>query len=312
MPPTFSLDKKLLGVPTDVQLTLQGPDDNSVVLAVAANATFPPGKLPLGSVKLAASAGETIPFSSATGKGSVSFQASADGFFEAGIYVDPADLRHDLSPESDIASGIALTAAPGSRFLMLRCGYDASASAKGAMALGTGASVNFGGAFSKDAAYAVIHQFPDTAGAADVLGGTIKSWILPNQFDGLDRLPPRTWIVTELDGSIALNLGVQAGYDYSWLRQFPGGALKGDLGLKVQLAANAALGFSASGTYAMALSCETEAPVIRLRLYKLAKNGWNFALDASAGEQVQLPEVFRQGKKVDDLIEHKRSEIMTV
>ena len=302
MPPAFSLDKKFLGVPTDVQLTLQGPDDNSVFLAVAANATFPPGKLPLGSVTLSASTGESIPFSSATGKGNVSFQASADGFFEAGIYVDPADLRHDLSPESDIASGIALTAAPGSRFLMLRCGYDATASAKGAMALGTGASVNFGGAFSKDAAYAVIRQFPDSASAADVLGGTIKSWILPNQFDGLDRLPPRTWIVTELDGSIALNLGVQAGYDYSWLRQFPGGALKGDLGLKVQLAANAALGFSASGTYAMALSRETDAPAIRLRLYKLAKNGWNFALNASAGEQVQLPEVFQQGKKVDDLI----------
>ena len=57
------------------------------------------------------------------------------------------------------------------------------------------------------------------------------------------------------------------------MRQLPSGVLKGDLGLKVQLAANAALGFSANGTFAMALSRETAAEVIRLRLFKLDKNG---------------------------------------
>src|SRR4029079_8753758 len=119
---------------------------------------------------------------------------------------------------------------------------------KGAMALGTGVSANFGGSVSRDAAYAVIHGFENSEHARDVLTRVIRSWILPSQFEGPDangdfRLPPQTWIVTEVDGSVALSLGVQAGYDYSWMRQFPGGVLKGDLGLKVQLAANAALGF---------------------------------------------------------------------
>ena len=298
----FHIAGSLLGAPADAQLSLQGPDDNAVVVAVVGDGPFPPGKLSLGSIQLAASTGTTVPFTSAGGKGSVTFKASASGFFEAGVYPDPSDLLHDLSPERDIASGIDLERATGSRFIMLRCGYDAGLTAKGAMALGVGASANFGGSVSRSAAYAVIHEFEDSDGSRDVLSGTIQSWILPNQFDGVDRLPPRTWLVTELDGSVALNLGVQAGYDYSWLRQFPSGVLKGDLGLKVQLAANAALGFSANGTFALALSRETDAPVVRVRLFKLAKNGWDFALNASAGEEVTLPAVFQSGHNIDDLI----------
>jgi hypothetical protein len=53
--------------------------------------------------------------------------------------------------------------------------------------------------------------------------------------------------------------------------------------LKVQFADNAALGFSANGTFAMSFSRETDAAMFRVRLYKLAKDGWNFALNASAG-----------------------------
>jgi hypothetical protein len=63
----------------------------------------------------------------------------------------------------------------------------------------------------------------------------------------------------------------------------PSGALKGDLALEVQFADNAALGFSASGTFAMSFSRETDAAGIRVLLYKLVKDGWNFALNASAG-----------------------------
>ena len=63
----------------------------------------------------------------------------------------------------------------------------------------------------------------------------------------------------------------------------PSGALKGDLGLEVQFADNAALGFSASGTFAMSFSRETDAAGIRVLLYKLVKDGWNFALNASDG-----------------------------
>ncbi len=303
----FTIDRKLVGGKADIQLTAQGPDGDASILALVNNTSFPDGKLTLGSINLTASTGTSIPFSAAGANDSVTFSANAKGFFELGIYPDPADLLKDLSPERDIAAGLALSVQPDSRFVMLHCGYDAGATAKGAMALGTGASVNFGGSVGRNVDYAVIHEFQNAQGARDVLEGLIHSWILPSQFDGPDdngnyQIQPGTWIVTEVDGNVALNLGVQAGYDYSWMRQFPSGVLKGDLGLKVQLAANAALGFSANGTFAMALSREGDAPVFRLRLFKLDKSGWNFAFNATAGEQVTLPAVFQQGKNINDLI----------
>jgi len=299
---TFPIGGTLWGSPVKAQLTLQGGDGSPLAAAVAANTPFPSGKVSLGGIALAASTGETIPFSAGPDKGTVAFKASASGFYEAGIYPNASDLLHDLSPERDIASGLALPAVAGSRFLMLRCGYDASITAKGAMALGFGATANFGASASSAAAFAVIHRVDDGDGARDVLAETAGSWILPNQIDGPDRLAPGTWLIAEVDGSVALHLGIQAGYDYSWLRQFADGALKGDLGLRVQLAANAALGFSATGSFAVAVSRDTDAPVIRLRLFRLAKNGWNFALNASAGEQVELPDIFQPGHDIKELI----------
>jgi hypothetical protein len=297
----FHIDSRLLDGKTE-QLALEGLDQDATVAAIVSNSPFPPGKLPIGSIKLSASSGKTVAFLSERAKDSVTFSANASGFFEAGIYPDAADLLNDLSPERDIASGIELKAETGSRFLMLRCGYDVGLTAKGTMALGIGASANFGSSVSRKAAYGIIHEFQDTVGARDVLATAIKGWILPNQVGSAESLPARTWLVTEIDGSLALSIGAQAGYDYSWMRQFPSGALKGDLGLKVQLAANAALGFSANGTFALALSRETEATVLRLRLFKLDKNGWTFAFNATAGEQVTLPNAFQGDKDITDLI----------
>jgi hypothetical protein len=297
----FTINGKLLQGQQDAQLTLQGPDDNQVNEAVLAGKPFPPGKLPLGSIRFAANTGNSIPFQS-VGRGKVALNVSTNGFFNAGVYPDPADLLKDLSPTDDIAAGITLTKTNEASFLMLRCGYDASATGKGSVGLGTGASVNFGAAASRDATYAVIHRFGIHEIARAVLDQTIQGWILPSQFERPDLFPADTWMVVELDGSIALNLGVQAGYDYSWLRQIPDGTLKGDLGLKVQLAANAALGFSANGSFALAISRETEAEAIRLRLFKLSKNGWSFAFNASAGELVTLPDAFAQAKNIDGLI----------
>lgn len=304
---TFTIDKKFTGRKTDVQLSLEGPENDAAVLAIVGNSAFPAGQISLANINFSASTGTSIPFTAGGEKDTVSFNANASGFFGAGVYDDPSALLKDLSPERDIAAGLDLKSQDGSRFFMIRCGYDVGDSAKGSLALGVGASVNFGGSASRNADYAVVHKFQNTVGARDVVASTVKSWILPKQFEGPDgdgnySIQPGTWIVTEVDGSVAINLGVQAGYDYSWMRQLPSGALKGDLGLKVQLAANAALGFSANGTFAMVLSRETDAAAFRVRLYKLAKDGWNFAFDASAGEQVSLPDVFQQGKNINDLL----------
>ena len=111
-----------------------------------------------------------------------------------------------------------------------------------------------------------------------------------------------TWLITEVDASIALQMGVQAGYDFSWLREIPGGALKGDIGLRVQMGASAVFGFEAAGKYAVVVARESDDQKLRVRLYKLAKKGWNFALDARVGIKAQLPAFFDRGHHPEDLV----------
>src|SRR4030095_8370642 len=72
--------------------------------------------------------------------------------------------------------------------------------------------------------------------------------------------------------------------------------------LRVQAGARAAFGFEASGQYLVVLGRESVDPTLRLRLHKLAKKGWNFALDARVGIEAQLPAFFDRGHKPEDLV----------
>ena len=125
----FSIDKTLLGVPTNLDITADGPDGDPIVFALLKNKPFPDGKQPLGSLKLSAGAKTSLPFSANGGQDTVTFKATAGGFFAGGLYPDAADLLKDLSPERDIAGGLNLPAEAGSRYVMLRCGYDAGLTA---------------------------------------------------------------------------------------------------------------------------------------------------------------------------------------
>jgi hypothetical protein len=53
----FTIDRKFVCGKTDVQLSLQGPDNDASILAVDKNEQFPDGKLSLGSINLSASTG---------------------------------------------------------------------------------------------------------------------------------------------------------------------------------------------------------------------------------------------------------------
>src|SRR5262249_28386783 len=180
--------------------------------------------------------------------------------------------------------------------------YDIGASAKGSVALGASASASFGVAGSSHGLFAVLHRFNDEELALQVFRDTFGSWALPCQVREANDLRPGTWLIAEGDGSLALQLGVQAGYDFSWMREIPGGALKGDIGLRVQLGASAAFGFEASGKYAVVLGRESADQTLRLRLFKMAKKGWNFALDARVGIKAQLPPFFDRPHKAEDLV----------
>src|SRR5262249_42108322 len=115
---------------------------------------------------------------------------------------------------------------------------------------------------------------------------TIKSWMLPRQVDSVTNLEPGTWIVAEVDGEFGAKIGAQFGYDYSWMRNVNLQGLSGDVGLRIAASAAINVGFDISGKYLIVVareSLDNANQVARVRLFKMSKKGWNFALNASVG-----------------------------
>jgi hypothetical protein len=143
--------------------------------------------------------------------------------------------------------------------------------------------VTFGAEAKRLGAYALVRQVPNNLGAASALADLFDSWMLPAQFETLDDLAPGTWIVAEVDGSFAMTLGAQYGYDFNWVREAVSlGGLAGDIGLKVQVGLSASFGFEASGQYAIAIGRPVGTERVRVQLFRLDRKGLNLAYSAGA------------------------------
>ena len=288
-PPTFELNKKFLKDHVGTSINVSALEATGIAIALQDPAQpIPPGEFELGKVTAKASGDGSIAFGGGDA-GAVTFAGAAGASFGMGIYLNAANAVIAIASGEKLAEGLNLTGAANTRYLVLQAAYDVGATAKGSIALGTGASANFGITGRSNGLFAVLHRFDDTEPAAAVFQDTFSSWGLHRQIDHQDDLKPGTWIIAEVDGSIAATLGVKAGYDFSWIREIKDGALQGDIGLRVQLGASAALGFETSGKYAVVLGREGPLPLFRLRLYKMAKKGWNFGLNAQIGFDVELP-----------------------
>jgi hypothetical protein len=300
--PTFSLNRKFLDGQGDVSLAVSAPDTSKLLAALQTTTNpIPAGDLVLGDIKAQAGGEGTVGFGGGT-KGSVTFSGQGEASFGLGVYADAAEAIKAASPASELADGLILAHPAATRFIVLRASYNIAAAAKGSVALGMGASVTFGVSGSSAGAFTVLHRFGDSEPAVQVFKDLFTSWGLPRQIADAKDLAVGTWLMAEVDGSIAMQVGIQAGYDFSWIREIPGGALQGDIGLRVQLGASAALGFEASGKYALVLGRESAAEVLRLRLYKMARKGWTFAFDARVGFKAELPPFFDQPHKAEDLV----------
>ncbi len=282
----FDRNKKFLAAGAAAGISVNASIFPDVALALAGNTPFPARQIELGNAQVNASAAKDIKFGG--GANSVTFSGSGSAFAKLGVYFDPQQMLAALQLDDDIAPGMNLAGDPSSLFVALRWGYDLNASTKGALALGAPGAVTFAATGSREAKYAVVRRFDKTKGSLDCLSETVNSWMLPSQIDSLDDFEPGTWLVAEIDGSIALQLGAQYGFDYTWIRQAQLGGLSGDLGLRLQLGIAVALGFQASGKYALVVgreSMNTADQQLRLRLFKQRMKGWNFALNANATVQ---------------------------
>jgi hypothetical protein len=242
-------------------------------------ATLPDGDVLLVGGDLSVAPGKNI----TVGPANVGF--SADLNAAVGVFSAPGTVRDAVLKGADLVSQITDTlkfsAAPGARFLMLRWGYDISATAAGSVALGPSASLGFSANADRKGFYAIVQAVAADAKAVASLANLFTSWRLPSQVDGIAKMPVATTFISEVDGSFSVGAKLTFGYDFNWLRAVEGLGLKGDVGLKLQAGLSASIGFGLSGKYAIVLSRETSAEQIRLRLFKLKVNDWNFGFDAS-------------------------------
>jgi DNA-binding ferritin-like protein (Dps family) len=285
-PIIFDRARKFLSDSSSLGIEIAGSGDADVLLALARDEPFPERRIELGEVSLSAEAGRDIEFQSS--RGVVSFRAGAQTSEGLAVYQNPRDLVKALeSPLSadSLASSLKIEEDGAGHYVLLRWDYDAKAVAKGAVALGGGiGSIKFGVEAGREALFAVIRRFPKTTGARTAVTDTVNSWMLPGQVRSIADLKPGTWLISEVDGSIAANLGVQFGYDFNWVREARMRGLTGDIGLRIQLGVAATVGFSASGKYAIIVSRESLKKAdraLRLRISRLSKKGWNFAFNAS-------------------------------
>ncbi|HSL81473.1 MAG TPA: hypothetical protein VLF66_01775, partial [Thermoanaerobaculia bacterium] len=283
----FDLDATVLGEDSAESLLFATPKSD-VLAALRDNTAFPARTITLGEISVDAEGSADVSFDG--GKGKITFGAKAKvGFL---VTPDRETMLEHLPVGDPIAEGLAAAdSEPSSSYALLQWGYDLKGAAKGSVALGAGVTAQFGVDAKREAGFAVVKRFGPETGARDVVAETVRAWRLPRQVRSPADLPPGAWLVAEVDGSLALSLGVKAGYDFSWVRDTRLSGLSGDIALRVEAGLSATVGFEASGRYALVLrrdSLEEEDRRLRLQLFKQRKQGWSFALDARATVQADL------------------------
>jgi hypothetical protein len=115
-------------------------------------------------------------------------------------------------------------------------------------------------------------------------------------------LKPATWLVVEVDGSLALHISAQLGYDLNLVREAQLLDMTRNLGVKIDAGLKAGFGFDVSGRYLLVVGRESPddaSNTVRLQLFKQSQKGLNFGLNLSVGvtTQNELP------SNVDDLVQ---------
>jgi hypothetical protein len=278
--------------------------DPAILDALVNNKPFPK-EAQLADIRVRGEAGNDVVFDVNKGpltKGNVTFKASAELFAGLGVYRSTEKLLADLALDDNISGGVDLHGGLNDYFLALRWGYDLAASAKGAIALGAAGSFTFSGEAKKDAAYAVVRRLSTDTKALDAVKMTVNSWLMPTQIESIDDLAPGTWLIAGVSGSVAAQIGIQYGFDFNWVKESAKlGGLSGPIGLRLQLGISAALGFNASGKYAVVIGRDSaEDERVRLRIFKQRQKGWDFALSASADVQMDPSDLIPDN--LDDFI----------
>src|SRR6185369_16107993 len=209
----------------------------------------------------------------------------------AGVFDKSDDAIGSLQLDAPSALNLDIPGGPTDRYLLMLLGYQASGSFSASHPIGVVGSLTFGATAGAGGIYAVLHRFAATEGAGTVLGTTVSSWRLPRQIDTVEDLKPGTWLIAEADGSLAISLKAQMGFDFNFVRQAHLLGMTRELGAKIDAGVSATLGFSVSGKHIVCLGRETDGAVYRLRLFKQKTKGISAGLNVTVGVtgRAQLP-----------------------
>jgi hypothetical protein len=291
MDKTFNLNPNIIGPNSSTSISVSANTDADVLQAIVKNDPFPTrpnGTIPLGNISLAAD-GNPVNFK-ANG-GSVSFGFKASFRTGAGVFDKSDDAIGSLQLEAPSALNLDIPGGPTDRYLLMLLGYTASGTFSASHPIGVIGSLTFGATAAAGGIYAVLHRFAASEGSATVLGTTVGSWRLPRQIDAIEDLKPGTWLIAEADGSLALSLKAQMGFDFNFVRQAHLLGMTRELGAKIDAGVTATLGFSVSGKHIICLGRESDGPVYRLRLFKQKTKGISAGLNVIVGVtgRAQLP-----------------------
>ncbi|NIR53097.1 hypothetical protein GWO43_31090 [candidate division KSB1 bacterium] len=287
----FEKNKTFLSGTSSAGIQLGADTDPQVLLALKNDSPFPERQIELGKIAINAEGGKDIEFGKGSKKVTFKGGANASAFSGLGVYQDANSLIGSLGLDDNIAPALDLQDSADSLYLLLRWGYDLEASTSGAVALGGPGLVKFGADGKREAMFAVMRRLPKSTGALTAVKKTLNSWRLPSQVDSIKDFEPGTWLISEVDSAIALTLGAQFGYNFNWVKEAKLKGLSGDIGLQLQLGVTAALGFQASGKFALLIgrdASDEQTQELRLRLFKQRKKGWNFALNTRASVQADF------------------------
>jgi hypothetical protein len=301
-PLKFKKSINVLSGSTDVSIEASAPKDPVVALALLNNKPFPKTPIVLGKVEVGVSSGKEVSFGSGNGK--ASFSGGAGVFGALGVYKSPQAVFNAAAINEEILPAVGLQGTEDKLFLLLRSGYRLNAGAKGSIALAPGLTAGAEVSAGHRRAYAVIRAIQKDTGSRDAIQDVLDSWRLPRQVDKPGDLRPGTWLIAEVDSSFAMGLKAEYGYTYNWVKAAELGGLSGDIGLKIQLGVSTSLGFNTSGKYAVVIARESLKLTdrrLRMRLYRLSSNGWNFAFDAAAAFQADTSD-FLPGQGYDKFI----------
>jgi hypothetical protein len=298
----FQLDKSVVAPEGSVIVEIGASTDRDVMTAILDDKPFPDrpnGKIALGGIELNAGTGRNFVFNA--GETTIGFRASAEFRSGLGVFNSAAEAIASLQLTDGPEINLNLTGNGTEKFLVLLSAYDIQGSFSGSHPVGVVGSLGFGATGGHDLRYAVVHRFPSTTNARTALEDLFASWRLPRQVKTARDLRPGSWLIAEVDGSVALSITAQLGYDLDMLREAKLLGMTRNLGVKIDAAFKATSGFSASGNYLLVLGRESDmdqSSTIRLQLFKQSQKGLSFGLNLSVGVtgQNQLP------ADIDDLV----------